>query len=87
VLTLDVETVNTAVVAPAGTVTLPGTPATLVLLLATDTVTAACGAALNVMTPCAVEPPATLVGLITRLCRVGPACAVTVNVAVRVPPL
>src|SRR5439155_11680488 len=63
-LTAVVAIVNVALVAPAGTVTLAGTVAAPVLLLAIDTVAPPLGAALfNVAVPVEPLPPTTLVGL------------------------
>ena len=63
-LTAVVAIVNVALVAPAGTVTLAGNVATLVLLLVIDTVAPPLGAALfNVAVPVEPLPPTTLVGL------------------------
>lgn len=57
-------TVKVAVVAPEATVTLPGTVATLVLLLDRPTVAPAEGAAADTVTvACEVPPGATLVGV------------------------
>ena len=59
-----VLTVNAALVAPAGTVTLEGTLATVVLLLESVIVAPPVGAApLNVTVPVEEFPPVTLVGL------------------------
>jgi hypothetical protein len=91
VVTAAVETANVAVLAPDGTVTLAGTLAAA-LLLASETVAPACGAApVSVTVPCAPEPPVTLAGLTDTLCSAaagaGGAGGVTVSVAVRVEPL
>jgi hypothetical protein len=88
-LTLAVVTVNVALVAPAGTVTLAGTVATLVLPLLNDTTAPPLGAApLRVTVPCEVFPPTTVPGLRLTEDRVGPAAAgVTVSVAFFVVPL
>src|SRR5437870_9489749 len=59
-----VLTVKVALVAPAATVTLEGTLATVVLLLESATVAPPVGAApLNVTVPVEEFPPVTLVGL------------------------
>jgi hypothetical protein len=88
-VTLVVEMVNVALVAPAATVRLAGTTATFALLLASDTAAPADGAPLvNVTVPCAPDPPATLAGFTARLCSVagggGAAGGVTTSVAVLV---
>jgi hypothetical protein len=63
VVTALVATANVAVVLPAGTVTLPGTVATAVLLLDRVTTAPPAGAAaLRVTVPVDVPPPPTLVG-------------------------
>ena len=83
-----VLTVKVAVVAPAGTVTLAGTVAMLVLLLESDTTVPPLGAdALSVTVPVEELPPVTLVGLRPSEVSVGPAGGVTVSEAVRVVPL
>jgi hypothetical protein len=87
-----VEMPNTAVVAPPATVTVEGTVTTPALLVESDTVAPACGAAADsVMTPCELDPPATVSGLATSLCTVGPGggapAGVTVSVAVLDVPL
>src|SRR5262249_55088194 len=82
-------TVNTALLAPAGTVTLAGTVATAVLLLVSVTTAPPEGAALvNVTVPCDVLPPTTLVGLSANDDNEagGGASGFTVNVAVLVTP-
>src|SRR5689334_25171576 len=62
-LTALVLTVNVALVAPAATVTLEGTLATVVLLLESATCAPPAGAApLNVTVPVEEFPPVTLVG-------------------------
>ena len=88
-VTVLVETVNVALVAPAGTVTLAGTVAALEL---SDSETAAppVGAApLNVTVPVEVLPPTTLVGLMLTAESVGPVAppAVTLSPAVRDQPV
>jgi hypothetical protein len=80
-----VVAVNVAVVAPAATVTLPGTWAAPVLLLESVTTAPPAGAGpLNVTVTLETLPPSTEVGF--RLTDVSVA-AVTVSVAVRVAPL
>src|SRR5882672_3191185 len=91
VVTLLVDAVKNAVVAPALTVTLAGTPAAA-LLLESETVAPPCGAPLDSLTvPCDDEPPLTLDGLSVTLCSVAAGGSgvggVTVTVAVRVVPL
>ena len=91
-VTTDVEMTKVVVVAPAGTVTLPGTPAAVGLPLESETAAPFAGAApVNVTVPWALEPPATLVGVTDRLARLASggagACAVTARVAVLVVPL
>ena len=91
-VTLTVDTVNAALVAPAATVTPAGTAATLELLLASDTAAPADGAPLvSVTVPCALDPPPTLAGFTATLCSVAGGGAgaggVTVSVAGRVVPL
>lgn len=64
VVTVLVFTVKVAVVAPAGTVTLDGTVATLVSLLERDTTASPLGAGtLSVTVPVEEFPPVTLDGL------------------------
>jgi hypothetical protein len=59
-----VETVNVAVVAPAGIVTLAGTLVTMVLLVLSETANPPVGAGpVNVTVPFTDVPPATRVGL------------------------
>jgi hypothetical protein len=63
-LTLLVDTVNVALVDPAGTVTLAGTAAAVVLLLESATDAPPAGAAdVSVTVPLDELPPVTLVGL------------------------
>ena len=79
-----VVTVNVAVVAFAGTVTLPGTCAMEVLLLDKVTTAPPAGAGLvRVTVPVEVLPPVTEVGFMAKEVNDG---AVTVNAAVRVTP-
>ena len=77
-----------ALVAPGATVTLGGTPATVVLLL--DSVTMAPpvpAAAVKVTVPVLPAPPTTLVGLTVSVDKVGAAgTGFTVNTAVRATP-
>jgi hypothetical protein len=83
-----VVTVNVALEAPAGTVTLAGTVATAVLLLESATTAPPDGAApLSVTVASEVLPPVTLVGLRTSEESVTPlACGVTVSAAPLVTP-
>ncbi len=82
-VTVLVVTVNDAVVAPAGTVTLAGTVATEVLLLLSVTAVPPDGAgALSVTVPVEELPPFTLVGLRASEEIATPAAGVTVSVAV-----
>ena len=81
-----VLTVKVALVLPAGTVTLAGTVATLVLLLERVTTAPPLGAGpLSVTVPVEEFPPVTLVGLRLSDESVGGA-GVTVSEAVRVAP-
>jgi len=75
--TAEVVTAKIALVAPATTVTLAGTPAAPVSLLASDTTAPPVGAAaVSVTVPCAPVPPVTLVGLtLTVLRAAGPIVA------------
>jgi hypothetical protein len=89
-LTAEVVMVKTALCEPVGTVTLGGTAATAPFALDNATGTSAVAAADSTTTPCALEPPVTLVGLSTRLVRMAPAVGefgVTVKLALRVVPL
>jgi hypothetical protein len=91
--TEPVVTVKTALVAPAGTVTLGGTVAA-VLLLPSETAAPPAGAGpLRVTVPCEVPPAVTDVGLSVRALAVGPVppwgglpAGFTVSVAVFVTP-
>ena len=87
--TFCVLTVKFAEVAPAGTVTLPGTVATEVLLLDSVTTAPPLGAApLRVTVPVELLPPLTLVGLRLREERLTEELeGLTVSVAFCVLPL
>jgi hypothetical protein len=92
VVTPEVETANVAVLAPDCTVTDAGTAAAPALLLESETVAPACGAAADRATvPCAVEPPERVAGLTETLWSVAGdgagAGGVTVSVPVLVVPL
>ena len=83
-VTVWVETVAVAVVAPAGTVMLVGTVAADVLELASVTTAPPAGAGLFSLTVAVDgEPPVTLVGLRVIADKTG---ALTVRLAVRVSP-
>jgi hypothetical protein len=70
--TARVETVKVALVVPAGTVTVLGTVATLVLLLLRFTTNPPDGAgAVRVTVPVLLLPPTTLVGFRLKLLRLG----------------
>jgi hypothetical protein len=72
-LTAVVVTLKFALVAPAATVTLAGTAATVVLLLESVMAAPPVGAALvSVAVPCEALPPTTLVGLSAMLDNEGP---------------
>ena len=87
-VTVRVVTVNVALAAPAGTVTLAGTVATAVLLLERETRAPPLGAgALSITLPVEGDPPLTLVGFSVSEVRVGGgACGVTVSEAAWVTP-
>jgi len=72
---------NVAVVAPAGTVTLPGTVAAAVLLLAREMVVSTAARPPRVTVPVEATPPTTVVGLNDKVDSGG---GVTVRVAVLV---
>jgi len=84
-VTAVVVMVKVALVAPAGTVTLAGTPTTAVLLLESVTTAPPVGAAaVSVAVPVEEAGPATLVGLTDaedRLAAAGAACGVKRPVA------
>lgn len=83
VVTVLVFTVKVMPVAPAGMVTLAGTVATAVLLLASEMTAPPLGAgALSVTAPVEVVPPVTLAGLSVSELRLGPEAGVTVSDAV-----
>ena len=84
--TADVVISNVALLLPAGTVTVAGTPVAVELSLKV-TATPPLGAApLSVTVPCAETPPTTLPGLTDSALSVT-GTGVTVSVAVRVTPL
>src|SRR3954449_4491118 len=84
VVTAFVETVNVALVAPAGTVTLAGTVAAAVLLLASVTTSPPLGAGpLRVTVPWEAFPPVTLAGLRLTPDTATPAAGFTASVADR----
>jgi hypothetical protein len=86
--TLLVLTVNVALLAPAGTVTLAGTVAAAVLSLIRETVAPPVGACpLRVTVPIEEDPPITLIGLSAIEESVVEPCGVTVSEAALVPPL
>jgi hypothetical protein len=88
-VTARVVTLNVALVAPAGMVTLAGTVATAGLLLESETRAPPVRAdPLSVTLPIEEDPPLTLVGLSVTEVRVGPGggCGVTVSEAVLVTP-
>jgi len=85
--TVDVFTVNVALLVPAATVTLEGTLATPVLLLESMTWAPPAGAGpLRVTVPVDELPPVTLGGLSVSEERVGSDEGVTVSEAVWVTP-
>ena len=86
-LTAVVVMPKLALVAPAVTVTLAGTLATVLLLDSVTTTPLAGAAEVNVTVPVLGAPPTTLVGLRITVDNAGVAeVAVTVNAAVRVTP-
>ena len=88
-MTVRVVTVNVALVAPAGMVTLAGIVATAGLSLERETMTPPVRAdPLSVTLPVEGDPPLTLVGFSVSEVRVGPGggCGVTVSEAVLVTP-
>ena len=83
-VTAKVVTVNVALVAPAGMVTLAGTVATTVLLLVRVTTAPPVSAGpLSMTLPVEGDPPLTLLGFNTSEVRVG-GCGMTVSEAVLV---
>jgi hypothetical protein len=87
-VTVLVVIVKVAVVAPAATVTLPGTVADVLLLVSVTTVPPAGAALVSVTVPVDEFPPTTLVGLtLTADSDDGGGGGVTVSVAVRLTPL
>ncbi len=88
-VTARVVTVNVALVAPAGMVTLAGTVAAVVSLLEREMMAPLEGAGpLSVALPVEGDPPLTLVGFSVSEVRVGPdgGCGVTMSEAVLVTP-
>ena len=88
-VTARVVTVNVALVAPAGMVTLAGTVATAGLSLERETMTPPVRAdPLSVTLPVEGDPPLTLVGFSVSEVRVGPdgGCGVTMSEAVLATP-
>lgn len=80
---MPLETVNVAVVAPAGTVTLAGTSAVEASLLESATDVAVVAAAVNVTVPWALLPLFTAAGLMLSEARLtATARGITVSVAV-----
>lgn len=78
--TVDVEIVNVAVVAPAGTVTVDGTDATVGSLLESATIAPSVGAAaVRVAVPVEELPPCTVVGLSDMELSVAPGAAVVLK--------
>jgi hypothetical protein len=69
-LTALVRTVNSALVEPAGTVTVDNTAAKAGFALDTNTTNGVVAAPFNVTTPCTIWPPTTVVGFNTKLERV-----------------
>src|SRR5512141_2008558 len=87
-LTRFVLTVKVAEVAPSGTVTLAGTVATLVLLLARLTTAPPAGAGmLSVTVPIELEPPFTVVGFNVTDLSTGHPLLPTFNRALTLEPL
>lgn len=88
-VTLPVEIAKTALCEPTGTVTLVGTAATPALLLESATLVAVDAAAARTTAPCALEPPATVAGLIARFVSVldDEPGGLTVRLPERVVPL
>jgi len=85
-VTVVVATVKDALLDPAGTVTLGGTPTTDGLSVPRETVRPPAGAApVRFAVPCAVVPPTTVVGL-TRTDDSAAALGIMVNDALTVTP-
>lgn len=82
-----VDTVNVALVFPAGTVTLAGTIATLLLLDMVTTAPPAGAGPLSVTVPCPLSPPRMVVGLTVIEARLSVGAEEIVRVACRVAPL
>ena len=81
-----VVTVNIALVAPAGMVTLEGTLAAPLSLVSSTCAPPVSAGPLSVTVPVDCAPPVTLVGLSVSEERVGRACSTTVSEAVLVTP-
>ena len=84
--TTYVFTVNVALLAPAGTVTLEGTVAALLSLKSPTCAPPAGAGALKVTVPVEVCPPLTLVGFNVSEESTGGGAGVTVSAAVRLTP-
>jgi hypothetical protein len=85
--TAVVATLNVAELAPAGTLTFPGTDAFVGLLLASVTTKPPVGAAfVKVMVPTEFDPPTTVVGLNVNAESAAGAAGLTVSVADLVTP-
>ena len=86
-VTVAVVTVNVALVAPAGTVTLAGTVATVALAESVTTAPPDGAALVSVTVPCEVPPPVTLAGLSVNALRLaGGGTGVTESVVARLVP-
>jgi hypothetical protein len=85
--TIEVSTVKVTLVAPAGMVTLEGTPAAPLLLESVTRAPPAGAGALSVTVPVEdCKPPITLVGLSVSDVRVGSGAGVTVSEALLLTP-